>query len=783
MSASGKPFRRSPRRRTLLILALAFLACGSAPGVRAAGPVWEEQALMLRLNGVDALDTFMLLRDEAGHFWLAEQDFGRLRLNVPDGPGYDWEGHRFHALANIPGAQVDLDATHGVLSIELPAEAYVAQQLVAHGREADLPAESATGLFANYDLYGQRTGNATTGSAYTELGLFSGYGVVTSSSLMHAGSDSARMVRLDTTLTQDFPKSLQTLSVGDNVSDPGAWGSAVRFGGIRFARNFGIRPDLVTTPLLSAAGTAVVPSTVDVFMNNQKVLTREVEPGPFTIGELPAISGAGDVNIVVRDALGREVVLTQAFYSSPVMLAAGLSQYSFSAGSLRENYTEASFDYGSFMANGNLRRGITDRITVGGHVEYVAGQGHAAGADVATLLGNYGVGMATLAAGGDDKGTGVLGGLGFEHRGPRGGVAVAAYYATDGFRLAADIENRDYRMKFRGAAQASWTFGKAGSVSIAYAQRRFRDAPSEQTASLGYTVTLGRGTLSASLNRFLGVSSQTSGYATYTVSLGRQRSLETSAESVRSEQSEVHNEVRASVMQSAPMGEGHGWRLSAAASGNYDAWWLQRFSAAELELRAASNYGQSWQSVQLRGGATLMGGSLQASRRVDGSFALVDVAGIPGVPVYLENQLVAHTDEKGRALLPNLLSYDINRVTIEPKDLPLNTTIDSRLLEIRPAYRSGVVARFPVERTHPATLQLLQQDGTPVPTGAAVRLNGGSATVALRGITYVTTLDRAAAGIAEWQDGRCEFHVQPEATDDPLPDLGAIPCFAIDAAR
>ncbi len=107
---------------------------------------------------------------------------------------------------------------------------------------------------------------------------------------------------------------------------------------MRFARNFGIRPDLVTTPLLTASGSAVVPSAVDVFVNNQRVYSQQVQPGPFTIDQLPAVTGAGDVNIVVRDALGREQVLTQSFYSSPVLLAAGLNQYSFAAGKIRENY-------------------------------------------------------------------------------------------------------------------------------------------------------------------------------------------------------------------------------------------------------------------------------------------------------------------------------------------------------------------------------------------------------------------------------------------------------------
>jgi outer membrane usher protein len=69
------------------------------------------------------------------------------------------------------------------------------------------------------------------------------------------------------------------------------------------------------------SGTATVPSTVDVFVNNQFVTSGQLPPGPFVIDRLPTVSGTGDVSVVVRDALGREQVVTQTFYSSTTLLA------------------------------------------------------------------------------------------------------------------------------------------------------------------------------------------------------------------------------------------------------------------------------------------------------------------------------------------------------------------------------------------------------------------------------------------------------------------------------
>ena len=151
---------------------------------------------------------------------------------------------------------------------------------------------------------------------------------------------------------------------------------------------------------------------------------------------------------------------------------------------------------------------------------------------------------------------------------------------------------------------------------------------------------------------------------------------------------------------------------------------------------------------------------------------------MPDVPVYVENQLVTRTDAAGRAMLHNLRSYETSRISIEPEDLPIDTSIDTRTLVIQPAYRSGVVARFPVEHVSPGLFRLLREDASPVPTGARVTFNGGTYTVALDGLTYVTTYDHGVGGTASWDGGRCAFRLDPPPHGDPLPDLGTVQCRA-----
>jgi Pili and flagellar-assembly chaperone, PapD N-terminal domain len=113
-------------------------------------------------------------------------------------------------------------------------------------------------------------------------------------------SGGSGFVRLDTTFSRSNPASLVTYRAGDLVSRGFEWTRPVRLGGVQVGRDFTRRPDLVTMPLPSYADTAAVPSTVDVFAGGAKVYSTKVTSGPFSIADLPIVSGAGTARIVRR---------------------------------------------------------------------------------------------------------------------------------------------------------------------------------------------------------------------------------------------------------------------------------------------------------------------------------------------------------------------------------------------------------------------------------------------------------------------------------------------------
>lgn len=137
-------------------------------------------------------------------------------------------------------------------------------------------------------------------------------------------------------------------------------------------------------------GEAAVPTSVDLFINGYRSGSTQLQPGPFTLTNLPYINGAGDAVLVTTDALGRQVSTTLPFYVTSDLLKQGLSDGAVTLGSLRRNYGIKNFDYGPAAGSGSYRYGMTDWLTLEGHVEG-AQELALGGAGTVIKLGQFGV--------------------------------------------------------------------------------------------------------------------------------------------------------------------------------------------------------------------------------------------------------------------------------------------------------------------------------------------------------------------------------------------------------
>lgn len=305
-----------------------------------------------------------------GHYYLTPQQLSDAGLPVADKQAKEI------AVDQLDKIDVTYSGETQQLLISVPNDWLPKQTLGDANPEQRLPAQSSLGFLLNYDAYVSQSGgrgNPGYFSAWSEQRLFDGFGVIANTGIFRssfngetAAQQNNRYIRYDSSWRYSDDDTMLSYTTGDLTTGSLPWTSSVRIGGLQVARNFATRPDLITYPLPQFSGQAAVPSSVDLYINSYKNTSVSVNPGPFTLNTVPYINGAGQATVVTTDALGRQISTTVPFYVASSLLQAGLSDFSLSAGALRQNYGYRSADYGQWVASGSGRYGVTDWLTLEG---------------------------------------------------------------------------------------------------------------------------------------------------------------------------------------------------------------------------------------------------------------------------------------------------------------------------------------------------------------------------------------------------------------------------------
>ena len=741
----------------------------------------EELLLQVDVNAQGLADTALVLRGADGRIAVPADSLDRWRLRRPDVAPRFSNGAPYYPLDAIPGVTYLYDAAKQRLTITAPPRAFTDTRFANAAERYPAPTAPQLGGFLNYNLFGSHASGESQYAGQFEMGLFSPYGVLVAGLLAQDSAGAKSAVRLDTTWTSDFPQRLTTLRIGDAVNVPGAWGRAVRFGGVQYSTNFATQPGYITFPAIAANGQAALPSTVDVFVNNALVAQRPVPPGPFSITNIPTVNGSGNVRLVVRDLFGREQVISQPFYASVSLLKAGLEDYSYEAGFERNNFGVASFDYGRAVASATYRRGITDELTGEVHGE-AARDLAAAGIAANYLITDIGVVSVTAAAsGGGGAGTGALSGVGFQRQTGHFSVGTQAQWTSAGFREIGVTPESPLPLR-QLSASLGYQFDRFGSAGITYVAQDFRTKPNIHVLSLGYSIGLGPWAfLSLSAAKTFGTGGNIALGATVTVPLGDRTLAAASYNGTRSSTQGNTSDTSFTLQRSVPAGEGYGYRIIAHTDGEIQASGTWQNNIGTYTADVSRFQGANAARLSVAGGIGYVGGHAFLSRQITDSFGVVRVADYPDVGVLQDNQPVGRTNAEGYAVLPQLRAYDVNRVSIDEHDLPLDAQVDKLKMEAVPYYRSGLLLDFPVRRSHGATLRIRLDDGAPIPSGAIVQVTGRDEDfpVGLDGEAYVTGLEENNRLRATWKGKSCEFDAAFPRSPDPLPSLGTFVCQGV----
>ncbi len=769
-------------RPALLAITAALLA---APAVASAAGQWfaadpcppdavqvvalssQRALLAVHAHPDQSAEDTVLIRGE-DQLWRAPYEaWARWTPLPPRSVETDAGGQRWALLRPDDGLALRYDGCRSELWVDAnPQRVQIAQV----DRPQSGPVTVAgTGAYLNIDArYGGLSGRDSASGLF-DLGAFMPGGAGRSGLYL----DRQRVRRLDSHWLVDDPERMLRLRLGDSITRSADWETALRFGGVQWGTEFALQPDRITFPLPAIAGSATLASTAQLYVNGvQQSPAQPLQPGAFRFESIPTLTGAGELSVTLRDALGREQRFSQPFYASPRLLAAGLQEQVLEAGLLRKDYSGPDDRYATPLLAGSLRHGLGDRLTLllrGGSSD----TRQIAGGELDAFVAPFGIVTASLALSHGETGMGTITTLGFERIDERYSLSLRRRIAS---RDYADFGREPGAIHFSDAARLSCRMPGGGTASAIYISEQpwsnSVGAASLRLAGFGWSQPLG-----ARLQAYASWLHTLDGDRSNSVVIGLASAFGAAGGGSGSAGLQYSNDsgrdgARASIQQLPAGPLGWGWRGNADSRDDG----LREAEAAWATTRGT--FGAGYAGINGSGAPSAFAQTSLAwsdghgywARTIRDSFAVVDTGGVSGVGVLRENQWAGRSDAHGRLLLTDLAPYQRNRLAIDDRDLPIAVSLRDSSAVIAPPAESGVMVRFAVDPRPMQRLRLVDSHGLPVPAGALLSLDGQQLDlpVGYDGLVYLETANRPQRLRAQWPGGACAAVIDARSPREAL---------------
>ncbi len=726
-----------------IALTVGLLLTVVSPGLSVA----EELILGLRVNGLNRGDAVVELvtnddvrftADEAKRLGFSSRTLDALRQ--PDGKV------RITPSTDV-AMRLDLDAL--TLQLNVPAQWFDSIN-VSLGTRSAVKVTQMEGWhgWLNYALDAQAASDANPDARLdTRLVLtHSRWSLVSEQGIQRLVSKPSGQ-RKFTSLFYDDVERLAQLSLGD-VNYEGALGaSATSVRGIRWSRRYDFSPAIVSSPSFSWQYDLTVPSTVDVYVDQMRVRSLSVGPGPLNLADLSYFAGLRNVEVVVTQRGGAQTRIAIPYYFSSDLLGAGKTTFDLALGVLQGSQNKSDW-----IATASFRKGATDSFTwgVGGEVKesYQAARAELALRD--ERLGQLSLLTAVSRRASDNEiGAAAV----FSHSLSRNAVSWQAYALLQSAEFGRDRNPPPTQSLLirQAAASLNVALSNRHSFAVNAGVSEYANAPRKSSYGTRLSQNWGKGmsswiAIAQAKERGLRSNSISAGFS---MSLGPRWSISATGEA-RSDGTH-----QASI-RGARSGSDDGWNNLRIASLTRDSRvavesYVERpFGFAELALAARAE--QFSGKEEYAGNARLSGATVFAkdgiwlSPSISQSFALVDVPGTQNVRVYHNSQLAGRTGSDGKIVLPSLAGYTSNQIRIDDRDIPIEIELDKVLKEVAPRSNAGVRVEF-VSRTVSAV------GGTLV-----VARDAGQQAVASAQLT-VTRLDGESEPVQSSTDGQGGFYL------------------------
>jgi len=770
--------RRSALRKAILFFLFWLLLAGAA-GAQ------ESAILSTFLNGERMGEIFAVIAD-GPHYgqkdvWIRKEEIDKTRLKEGIGGEVECEGDTCISLLSIEGLRFTLNEKEAVLEIYAPPELFRSQRVdISYSKPYNVVYTKDDSGFFNYSFfYGT---DSDTANIAGEMGARKGDYLGLTTLNYKKGEEGERLVRLFTTVIKDDRAGMKTLALGDFTATSGFMGSVANMGGVSYSRNFSIDPYFLKYPPINFGGVLEYVSEVNIYVNGQLVRRIELSPGSFFLDNIPADVGLGNARVVIKDIFGRERELTQPFFFSDKLLKKGIHEYSFNMGLLRENLGEESFDYGGPAAMALHNYGLSDSLKLGYSLE-ASEKVLNLGPSMAVLLGNAGVldaGVSVSSREGEG-GLGAFLGYSFRSRFLSGIFSLKSQSA--GFsNLSVRPEDDNPVLELNGTLGV--TRRDMGSLALEYSRTRFESDSVTKKYGLSYNRAVSRFvTLFLSARR-----TDIDGAHTDELFTGIHvyfgKGVSGSSSYVKREGADGS---RFMVERNPSLRNGFGFRAETETS---------VIDAAAADLRYQSEYGifdagyrklgdREYMEFTAAGGVGYLDGGLFVSRPINDSFGKIKVGRLEGVRVSYFGNEVGRTDANGEIIIPHFRSFQDNQVSLEKKDIPLDYSIERLSEYVNPAFRSGAVLKFNVQRIQSFTGYIYIEDAggrRPVEFSLLKVTADGREVEGIVGNDGEFYIENLPAGSfpakISHEGGECAFELEIPESEEIMVLLGDIVCSA-----
>jgi len=588
-----------------------------------------------------------------------------------------------------------------------------------------------------------------------------------------------------TYVQHDIPSLRSQLTIGDAFTDGAVFDSfSVR--GVNLGSDDRMLPDSSRGYAPLVRGVARSNARVTVTQNGAKLYETTVAPGPFEINDLYATGYGGNLQVNVTEADGSQSSFTVPYASVVQLIRPGILRYSATLGEYRNPSPSSRRER---LAQGTAQYGFSNLLT--GYAGVVASEGYQAallGAAFNTPLGAVAMdatyAKASIPDVNDSSGESLR--VSYSKFVPTTGtnLSVAAYrYASKGFWTMRDaFAVRGGRGEAsawdrpRGQLQITlnqnlgdrWGNVYLTGTSVSYWSRRSNDVMYQVGYSnvlrafgttMAYTIAASRqrDTLTGTLT--------TQVFGSIIVPLGSgQHAPMLSFNATQNSESGASQQLRLNGTALADNTLTYG--LSADRSpGSTTGGGTIQYRAPYATLSASASGGGSFAqySAGIQGAIVAHPGGLTLANYLGDTIGIVEAKGATGARI--TNSPGVRIDAFGYAVVPYLQPYQLNRVELDPKGIPLDISLDATSTQVAPRANSAVKIRFAATEGRSAIVTAALPDGKPLPFGATVT-NASQANIGMVGqnsIIFARGIDEAGELLVTWgkgDDQRCTITYQ-----------------------